>query len=296
MSTCSESGPPQEALFFVLAFLPVFELVSMSQVCKSLRDAINNNMPWLSVVVEPPLNKGLSDDILMKVTSKANGRLRVLSLKNCVKVTDEGLLKVVEENPFISKLYTPGCTSITPEGLIEAVKLLTKNNHSLKSIKINGINNMKKEDLETLHNLMDLDRTQQKKGKILYHEHKKCSSLGHEEIDRSIDVDVCPKCSSVRMVFDCPGDFCPRKQQHWTIECRGCDNCIPRCEECGICITGQELAEAAFADALCLECWLQLPECNFCNKPYCNQHAHQGCCKFSGSSGFVCTACHAKLS
>ncbi|CAI9755241.1 unnamed protein product [Fraxinus pennsylvanica] len=105
MSTCSESGPPHEALFFVLAFLPVFELVSMTQVCKSLRDAINNDiLPWLNIIVELPLNKRLSDDILMKVTSKANGRLRFLALKNCVRVTDDGLLKVVEENPFISKV------------------------------------------------------------------------------------------------------------------------------------------------------------------------------------------------
>ncbi|KAL2545990.1 F-box protein SKIP28 [Forsythia ovata] len=295
MNTCSESGPPHDALFFVLAYLPVFELVSMSQVCKSLRDVINNDiLPWLNVIVEPPLNTRLSDDILMKITSKANGRVRVLSLMNCVKVTDDGLLKVVEENHFITKLYTPGCTSITPEGFIRAVKLLTNENHRLKSLKVSGIYNMKKEDLETLHSLINLNQAQQKKGKIFYHEYRKCSSLRHEEIDGSVDVDVCPKCHEVRMVFDCPGVFCPRKKQHQTIECRGCDHCIPRCEECGICITGLELAEAACADALCLECWLQLPKCNFCNKPYCNQHAHQGC-RFSGSSGFVCTTCHAKF-
>lgn len=295
MNTCSESGPPHDALFLVLAFLPVFELVSMSQVCKSLRDAVNNDtLPWINVIVEPPLNTRLSDDILMKITSKVNGQLRVLALKNCVKVTDDGLLKVVKENPLISKLYSPGCTSLTPEGLIKAVKLLTKNNHRLKCLKITGIYNIKKEDLDTLHNLLDLNQAQQKKGKILYHEHEKCSSLKHEETDCPIDVDVCPKCYEVGMVFDCPGVFCPRKKQHLTIECRGCYHCIPRCDECGICITGQELAEAAWADALCLECWLQLPKCNFNNKPQFNQQAHQGC-RFSGSSGFVCTACHAKF-
>ncbi|CAA3024903.1 F-box SKIP28 [Olea europaea subsp. europaea] len=297
MSTCSESGPPHEALFFVLAFLPVFELVSMSQVCKSLRDAIKNDiLPWLNVIVEPPLNKRLSDEVLMKITSKANGRLRFLDLKNCVRITDDGLLKVVEENPFISKLYTPGCTSITPKGFIKAVKLLTKDNHKLKSLKVTGIYNMKKEDLETLHSLLDLNQKQQKKRTILYHDYNKCSSLRHkfEEIDGSVDVDVCPQCYEVRMVFDCPGDSCQRKKQHQRIECRGCYNCIPRCEECGLCITGQELAEAACAEMLCLECWLQLPKCNFCNKPYCNLHAHQGC-RFSHTSGFVCTTCHAKF-
>ncbi|CAA3026929.1 Hypothetical predicted protein [Olea europaea subsp. europaea] len=115
---------------------------------------------------------------------------------------------------------------------------------------------MKKEDLYTLHNLLDLDETQQKKVKILYHEHKKCSSLKREETDYPIDVDVCPKCYEVRMVFDCPGILRPKEQQLQTIECKGCYHCIPRCDECGICITGQELAKAAWADTLCLECWL----------------------------------------
>lgn len=102
----TEPGPPHEALFLVLAYLPVFELLAMSEACMSLRDAVNKDvLPWLDIIVERPLNSWLSDEILMKITSKANGRLRTLALINCVKITDDGLQRVVEKNPFISKVW-----------------------------------------------------------------------------------------------------------------------------------------------------------------------------------------------
>ncbi|KAI3453156.1 hypothetical protein Pfo_009819 [Paulownia fortunei] len=296
--TCIEQGSsPNEAIFFVLAYLPLFELLAMTIVCKSLRDAINNDiLPWLKIIVDPPLNWRLSDEILMEVASKAKGRIQVLALINCVKITDDGLLRVIAQNPRISKLHVPGCTSLSPGGVIRAVKLLARNNHRLTSLKISGIYGIQKEDLETLHNLMNHDQTQQKNCKILYHEYKKLSTQKHIETYSSIDVYLCPKCNEVRMVFDCPQVLCEKQQQQQEAsECRGCDSCITRCIECGICITGtQEVEEASCADTLCLECWLKLPKCNFCNKPYCNQHADQQH-RLSGSLGFVCATCHSKF-
>ncbi|KAL3510517.1 hypothetical protein ACH5RR_029918 [Cinchona calisaya] len=156
---------------------------------------------------------------------------------------------------------------------------------------------MRKEDLEILHHLIDgQNQSWQKKGLHFYHEYKDLSTFKHSS--SPIDVDICPKCDEVRLVFDCPRDSCRRKKQQQRqqkFECRGCYICISRCEECGICIKEEDPEEAACADMLCLGCWLRLPKCSFCNKPYCHQHNDL---KYSlvGSSGYVCTDCHARES
>ncbi|XP_016440730.1 F-box protein SKIP28-like [Nicotiana tabacum] len=287
-----ESGePPHEAMFLVLPYLPLFELLSMTQVCRSLRDALKDDiLPWLNIVVEKPLNTRLSDDFLMKVTSKANSRLRVVALINCIKITDDGLLQVITSNPHISKLYLPGCTGLTIEGVLGAVKFLTKANHRLKSLSISGIYNVKREDFETLCHLMGINQIQKKDGKNFYQKRSKPSTL-RQESQPSIDIDVCLKCGEIREIFDCPKNSCERRKQQQLVECRGCFLCIPRCEECGVCTKDEEVGEAACADILCLDCWLQLPKCSFCNKAYCNQHAYQQSL-LSGSSGFLCSDCN----
>ncbi|XP_019164557.1 PREDICTED: F-box protein SKIP28 [Ipomoea nil] len=284
-----QSGPPPEAMFLILAYLPLYELLCMRQVCRSLRDAVNGDiLPWLNITVEPPLHSRVSDDILMKMTAMADGRLASLALLNCFKITDDGLLRVIQKNPRINKLYIPGCTGITPEGVIKAVKLLTNsNNHRLKTLKISGIYNVTKEDLQTLCNL--LGKTQNhhhhQNPKNLYHKRRDISKIrGEEEDDPSIDIDECPKCGEVRAVFDCPRESC---------SCRGCIICIRRCEECGVCMVGEEeeQSEAACADDLCLGCWLKLPKCSFCNRPYCHQHSNQQC-RLPGYEGFLCVICN----
>lgn len=101
-----KAGPPHEALFLVSAYLPLFELLAVSGVCRILRDAVNTDvLPWLNIIVKAPLNLRISDEVLKKITSKANGRLTSLALMNCDNVTDEGLQRVVEQNPLINKVW-----------------------------------------------------------------------------------------------------------------------------------------------------------------------------------------------
>ncbi|KAJ6771834.1 MITOCHONDRIAL ATP SYNTHASE COUPLING FACTOR B [Salix koriyanagi] len=89
-----EPGPPHEALFFVLAYLDVFELLVMSEVCMPLRDAVSKDvLPWRNIIIERPLNSRLSDEI-----------------------SDDGLQTVIEKNHLISKLHIPGCSGLTPRG------------------------------------------------------------------------------------------------------------------------------------------------------------------------------------
>ena len=109
----------------------------MSQVCKSLRDSIRDDvLVWLNLVVEKPLSRRLTDRILMNITSKAHGRLRTLALLNCFKITDDGLLKVVIANPLLTKV-----TLITFIGFCFFNKLfhLTSTRHSLDEEKANDV-------------------------------------------------------------------------------------------------------------------------------------------------------------
>ncbi|KAJ0669378.1 putative F-box domain, leucine-rich repeat domain superfamily, F-box-like domain superfamily [Helianthus annuus] len=104
----SNKGLPHESLYLVLPYLPLFELLAMAQTCKSFNDALNNDiLPWLNIVVDDKLRGSrVTDEILMKITSKAMGRLRSLILVNCSKITDDGLQNVVVNNPGINKVWS----------------------------------------------------------------------------------------------------------------------------------------------------------------------------------------------
>ncbi|KAF7808638.1 F-box protein SKIP28 [Senna tora] len=299
--SCSKpSSPPHEALFLVLPYLPVCELLAISQVCLSLRDAVNKDvLPWLNLLVQSPLSSHLSDDVLFKLSSRANGGLKTLALMNCSKVTDSGLLRVVQENPFLNKLYIPSCTNITPEGVLRAVKLLSQGSPSLSTIRINGIHNLNKQHLDTLTSYLKSNH-QPLQQPMYYHRRSNMSAFKHGEDEtpaRTIDLEMCPKCLEPRMVYDCPRETCKMKKKKKKGEtemgeewCRACHFCIPRCEDCGICVGYGEMEESACEDSLCGECWLKLPKCNFCNKPYCKQHTDWWC-RFS-ESRFICRVCN----
>ncbi|XP_028767122.1 F-box protein SKIP28 [Neltuma alba] len=285
----AKAEPPNEALFLVLPYLSVGELLALSQVCISLRDAVNEDvLPWRNFLVRPPLSSNLSDQILVRLASKANGGLTTLGLINCTKITDYGLQRVVEENPFINKLYLPSCTGITPEGLIRAVKMLCQGSHSLSTLRINGIHTLQKEHIDMLK--LSLKRTLPLEP-MYYHERKNLSAFRNrteEETERNMDLEICPGCSEVRMVYDCARETCKRRDLNLG-RCKACIFCIPRCENCGKCLGYDGTEETACADLVCCECWLKLPKCNFCNKPYCKQHTDWWC-SFS-ESGLICRIC-----
>ncbi|XP_031271706.1 F-box protein SKIP28-like [Pistacia vera] len=286
------AGPPHEALFVVLTYLPLYELLAMSEVCKSLRHTVNNDvLQWL--VVQGPLNWRLSDEILVKLSSKMNGKITTLGLISCVKITDSALLQVVRNNPLINTLHIPGCIGLSPEGIIKAVEILSKQNKTLKSLQLAGIYSIKKEHLETLHSHLKLNSSdpQNQNQPLLYHEYRNSSSHLPAS-DRQIDVEMCPRCNQVRVVFECAKVLCniKDKKSKWFRECKGCCVCIPRCAQCGGCMDYLEQEETACMDILCSECWLHLPKCDFCNKPYCKRHALQQTVS-PGSSGFLCDVC-----
>ncbi|GAB2214777.1 hypothetical protein Droror1_Dr00019140 [Drosera rotundifolia] len=292
-----EGEVPHEALFLVLPLLHLRDLLAISQVCRSLRRAVNDDvLPWLNLVVGEPLNRRIFDDVLIRVTSKAQGRLSTLALIGCNRISDAGLLSVVASNPFISKLHVPGCTGLTPDGIVAAVEVLSQQGRRLTSLQINGIYNLNPDHLQMLRPyLLIPSSSEDQDPDQFYHDFIYLSQPTYKKSsNRPMDVDICPKCNQVRMVFDCPREACRRRPQER--ECRGCYECIGRCVECGTCLTDDDEDEqqfdAACSDRLCSKCWLKLPKCNYCNRPYCRGHAREQISSPVGSAGFLCSSCY----
>lgn len=78
----------------------------MAQVCKSFNNALKDDiLPWLNIIVDENHQRSrISDEILVKIASKAMGRLRTLVLSNCDRVTNDGVQTVVAMNPNIEKV------------------------------------------------------------------------------------------------------------------------------------------------------------------------------------------------
>jgi hypothetical protein len=105
MEAEEQEGHTHMAMFLVLEHLKLYEVLTMSSVCKSLLNEINSDvLLWLRLIVESPLNSRITDESLLKITSKADGRLKTLALMNCIHITDQGLQRVVEQNPYIKEV------------------------------------------------------------------------------------------------------------------------------------------------------------------------------------------------
>lgn len=105
MDSHGEEGAPNEALFFVLGYLGVQDLLSVEKVCTSLRDAVRtDSLLWKNILIDWPLNERITDDSLIKLTSRAGGNLQSLSLLQCMRITDGGLKHVLGSNPRLTKV------------------------------------------------------------------------------------------------------------------------------------------------------------------------------------------------
>lgn len=159
---------------------------------------------------------------------------------------------------------------------------------------IGGIYNIENHHLEVLRSHLLENRSQNKQQEWrqvhhLYHEHVDRPNLLSNDFLPLIDVQICPKCYDIRNVYDCSRERCKIKQgENLLADCRGCISCMPRCEECGGCVDVDEIEEAICPGIVCSSCWLQLPKCNHCNRPYCKRHRDN---VSSSTAGFVCEIC-----
>ncbi|KAJ7525404.1 hypothetical protein O6H91_17G049200 [Diphasiastrum complanatum] len=284
----SAGGTP-EGFTFVLPYLQLQDLLAMEQVSKSLRDSVRNDTSlWTNLCVDHPLSKKVTDDVLARLSARARGHLQSLSLLKCSRITDAGVQQVLVTNPMILKLWLPGCTGVSAEGVVKMVKAHTEGKSigmpGLKQLRIRGLAGVTTEHVEKLQAMLyGGDQVKPGTAKPQYYHYGNYSSFCDD--DRVIDVETCPKCGNARMVYDCTRERCQQNLQ----QCRGCTFCISRCEECGTCIDETEYEETFCLDLLCSSCWLRPPKCLQCNRPEGGLQAEH----FAGGPDtfFICSDC-----
>jgi len=81
------------------------ELLACARACRGLRDAVAGDpLLWRRLAVEPPLSHRITDEALLALADRAGGTLRSLHLLGCPRVSDAGLLRVVQRNPGITEV------------------------------------------------------------------------------------------------------------------------------------------------------------------------------------------------
>ncbi|XVF85168.1 hypothetical protein PTKIN_Ptkin17bG0096600 [Pterospermum kingtungense] len=261
LSSDGGQGAPHEALSLALGYLGVRDLFVVEKVCTSLRSTVQNDpLLWRSIHVDQPLNEKLTDDALLQITSRAQGTLQCLSLVGCQRITDEGLKRVVENNPKLIKLSVPGCTRLTIEGILNSLKALKSMGAlGVKYLRIGGLYGVTQEHFEELKLLLGMDNQIQPIVHKPHFYHRGNVYISCED-DRAIDIEMCPRCQNMRLVYDCPAEGC--QQEHAAQLCRACTLCITRCVQCGRCINDGEYEETFCLELLCSDCWkLQLSKC-----------------------------------
>ncbi|CAI9093275.1 OLC1v1028740C1 [Oldenlandia corymbosa var. corymbosa] len=242
------------------------DLLNVGMVCKSLYNTVKTDpLLWRDIhIEEQPLNERITDEALVELTSRAHGNLHCLSLVECPRITDSGIRRVLQSNPRLNKLCVPGCTRLSIEGLVTSLKDFASENGSqpIRYLRIGGLSGVTHDHFEDLKVLLGADKHHKKGNYHKPHFFLRGKIYVSCDDDRAIDIEVCPRCDKYRLVFDCPSVSCQVKDQEAKAAavCRACAICIPRCVQCGRCISDSEYEETFCLDNICSECCLHLSE------------------------------------
>ncbi|ESR60402.1 F-box domain-containing protein [Citrus sinensis] len=258
---CGEGGAPHDALIFALGYLGAKDLLAVERVCRSFRDAVRSDpLLWRTIQIEPPLSEKITDDSLVKLTSRAQGILQCLSLSECSGITNGGLRRVLESNPRLTKLCVPGCSRLTVEGILGSLRAFNSVGFpGIKCLRIGGLFDVTRKQFEELKSLLGADDNMQQKTCVPQYFCWGQFYLPCDD-DRAIDIDACPKCQKLGLVYDCPAESCRAKPDTAQL-CRSCRLCIPRCFKCGCCFQDCDFVETFSLDFFCLDCFKELLIC-----------------------------------
>ncbi|KAL0372311.1 UNVERIFIED_CONTAM: F-box protein SKIP14 [Sesamum calycinum] len=268
-------GVPHEALTFALSYLRVKDLLSVERVCRSLCSTVQGDpLLWMSIHIDQPLNERITDDLLLQLSLRAQGHLQCLSLVECPKITDDGVRRILETNPRLTKCLEG--LGIHKQYIVEQLgwmlfsamqrcvflaaphwgrDILKKDVPGIKLLRIGGLYGVTYEHFEELKLLLGTE--DHRKGS--YHKphfyHRGNFYLPYDD-DRTIDIEMCPRCEKFRLVYDCPAEGCQVTDMASQV-CRACTLCIARCAQCGRCINDNEYEETFCLELLCSDCFKQ---------------------------------------
>ncbi|XP_042053465.1 F-box protein SKIP14-like [Salvia splendens] len=253
-------GAPHEAFNYVLSYLGVKDLLSVERSCSFLSSTVRGDpLFWRTIHIDQPLNERITDDVLVQLSGRAQGKLESLSLVECPKITDDGLRRVLEENRRLTKLSVPGCTRISIDSIVNCIRAYNCNNEfgGIKQVRIGGLYGVSQEHFKELNSLMgSMDKKFETAHKPHFY-HRGNFYLPYDD-DRTIDIEMCLKCEKFRLVYDCPSEGCRAKDKSPEV-CKACTLCIGRCAQCGRCINDTEFEETFCLELLCSDCFKQLP-------------------------------------
>jgi hypothetical protein len=94
-----------EAVFYVLPYLGLKELLTLEAATSQLREAIRGDATlWQHLHVDVPLNRKLTDAELRRLSTRSHGRLQALTLIKCTRISDRIVEDIVESNPLLQKV------------------------------------------------------------------------------------------------------------------------------------------------------------------------------------------------
>ncbi|XP_051116455.1 F-box protein SKIP14-like [Andrographis paniculata] len=257
-SAASVEETLHEGFFLALSYLGVKDLLSVGMACKSLFSTVRGDpLLWRTIHIDLPLNERITDDVLVQLASRAQGNLQCLSLVECLKITEDVLRHILEINEGLTKLRLFGCTRISIDWIVKNIRAFnsSKSNGGIKHLRIGGIFGVDHEHFQELEFLLGANK------KKLESDHKKSHFFRRDNLylpyddERVLDLEICPLCKKVRLVYDCPVEGCSKILDESLVVCRACSLCIARCTECGRCIDDVEFEENFCLELLCSDCY-----------------------------------------
>ncbi|KAL8471149.1 hypothetical protein ACS0TY_028736 [Phlomoides rotata] len=244
-----------DMIIFVLRYLNlgVKDLLTIEMVCKSLRDGVRKD-PYLWTKIHIDHCK-LSNDDLLRLTDRAQGKLCSLGLEKCINITNDGLQRVLERNLELTKLSVAGSNKFSLEGVMDSLKVFNSiAKPGIKHIRIADIKNLIIAPIGITNELKLLLGADEDAKPNNYKPRFYCAEIYLSlDDERAIDVERCPRCQVLRQVYDCPTENC-RVTSHSTQTCKACIQCIARCIQCGCCLDDKAYEELFNFEARCYDC------------------------------------------
>lgn len=152
------------------------------------------------------------------------------------------------------QLSVPECTSLTVEGILCNLRAFRSDgSRGIKHLRIGGRFDVTEEQFKELKLLVGVDNSMQsREQKPRFFRQGKLHSMSDDD-DRAIDIEVCPRCQKLKLVYDCSSDSCRRTHDSAQL-CRACILCIARCICCGCCFKDCDYEETFNLDLLCFNC------------------------------------------
>lgn len=158
------------------------------------------------------------------------------------------------------QLSIPGCIKISVESILLNLRTLkSAGKPGIKQLRIGGLSGITDKQFEELKFLLGADNHVQLRAPKPRYFHGGLSYLSCDD-DCAIDIEACPRCQRLSLVYDCPVESCQGKHQKAQM-CRACILCVTRCISCGCCLEDCDYVETFCLQLLCLQCLENLLNC-----------------------------------